>query len=83
MRGKALLFKSISVQQTERHTNFESVPDDLDLSDAAGLLEAKEEGQAKEETLSARELADIVSQMDETYAAPCTPATSTLAHEAT
>ncbi len=38
MRGKALLFKTISVQQKELHLNFERVPDDLTLSDAAGLL---------------------------------------------
>jgi len=38
MRGKALLFKTISVQQKELHSNFQSVPDDLSLSDAAGLL---------------------------------------------
>jgi hypothetical protein len=38
MRGKALLFKTISVQQKELHRNFERVPDDLNLSDAAGLL---------------------------------------------
>jgi len=38
MRGKALLFKTISVQQKEVHRNFERVPDALTLSDAAGLL---------------------------------------------
>lgn len=38
MQGKALLFKTISVQQKERHRNFERVPDDLNLSDAAGIL---------------------------------------------
>jgi hypothetical protein len=38
MRGKALLFKTISVQQKELRTNFEPVSDDLTLSDAAGLL---------------------------------------------
>jgi hypothetical protein len=38
MRGKALLFKTISVQQREVHHNFQPVPDDLSLSDAAGLL---------------------------------------------
>jgi hypothetical protein len=38
MRGKALLFKSISVQQKELHSAFERVPDDLSLSDAANLL---------------------------------------------
>lgn len=38
MRGKALLFKTISVQQKELHQNFERVPDDLSMSDAAALL---------------------------------------------
>ena len=38
MRGKALLFKSISVKQQELHTNFERVPTDLTLADAASLL---------------------------------------------
>lgn len=38
MRGKALLFKTISVQQKELHSNFQAVPDDLNLADAAGLL---------------------------------------------
>jgi hypothetical protein len=38
MRGKALLFKTITVQQKEVHSNFEPVPDDLSLSDAAGIL---------------------------------------------
>ncbi len=37
-RGKALLFKTISVQQKELHRNFERVPDDLTMSDAAALL---------------------------------------------
>jgi hypothetical protein len=38
MRGKALLFKTIAVQQKDVHTNFQPVPADLSLSDAAGLL---------------------------------------------
>ena len=38
MRGKALLFKTISVQQKELHRNFEPVADDLTISDAAALL---------------------------------------------
>lgn len=38
MRGKALLFKTISVQQKEVHSDFQPVPDDLSLSNAAGLL---------------------------------------------
>jgi len=38
MHGKALLFKSICVQQKEVHSNFEQMPDDLSLADAANLL---------------------------------------------
>lgn len=38
MRGKALMLKSISVQQTEKHSDFESVPDELTIADAAKLL---------------------------------------------
>jgi hypothetical protein len=38
MRGKALLFKTISVQQKELHRNFERVADDISLSDATNLL---------------------------------------------
>ena len=38
MHGKALLFKSISVQQRETHTNFERVPNELTFTDAANLL---------------------------------------------
>jgi hypothetical protein len=38
MHGRALLFKSICVQQRELHSNFERVADDLSLSDAANLL---------------------------------------------
>ena len=38
MTGKALLFKTISVQQKEIHSNFQPVADDLTLSEAAGLL---------------------------------------------
>lgn len=38
MRGKALLFKTISVQQKEVRTSFQPVRADLSLSDAAGLL---------------------------------------------
>jgi hypothetical protein len=50
MRGKALLFKTISVQQKELHRNFERVPDDLTISDAAllqnGRPRAKSQRQA-------------------------------------
>jgi len=38
MQGKALLFKTISVQQKELHRNFQRVPDDLTLADAAAIL---------------------------------------------
>ena len=38
MRGRVLLFKTISVQQKEIHRNFERVPEGLNLSDAAQLL---------------------------------------------
>ncbi|HZQ19034.1 MAG TPA: hypothetical protein VFA90_09950 [Terriglobales bacterium] len=38
MQGKALLFKSISVQQKELHRDFHRVPNNLTLSQAAGLL---------------------------------------------
>lgn len=38
MQGKALLFKTISVQQRELHRNLERVPDDLTIADAAAIL---------------------------------------------
>ena len=38
MHGRALLFKTISVQQEELHQHFERVPDDLSMSDAVALL---------------------------------------------
>lgn len=38
MQGKALLFKTISVHQKELHRNFERVPEDLSMADAAALL---------------------------------------------
>lgn len=38
MQGRALLFKTISVRQKELHRNFERVPDDLTMTDAAALL---------------------------------------------
>jgi hypothetical protein len=38
MKGKALLFKNIAVQQKERHSNFHQVSDDLTLAGAADLL---------------------------------------------
>jgi len=38
LQGKALLFKTIGVQETENHSGFSRVPDDLTLAEAAGLL---------------------------------------------
>ncbi len=38
MKGKALLFKTISVKQKENRTEFQRVPDDLTLTQAADLL---------------------------------------------
>jgi len=38
MQGKALLFKSIAVQQKEVHSNFERMANELSLADAANVL---------------------------------------------
>jgi hypothetical protein len=38
MKGKALLFKTIGVQQSENHSDFHRVPDDLTLAEAADIL---------------------------------------------
>jgi hypothetical protein len=38
MKGKILLFKTISVQQTENRSDFDRVPDDLTMAQAAELL---------------------------------------------
>ena len=38
MQGKALLFKNIAVQQNEIHSNFERMPDELTMADAASVL---------------------------------------------
>jgi hypothetical protein len=38
MQGKALFFKTISVQQTENHSDFSRVPDDVTLAEAADIL---------------------------------------------
>jgi hypothetical protein len=38
MKGKALLFKTIGVQVTEKHNDFHRVPNDLTLGDAADIL---------------------------------------------
>jgi hypothetical protein len=37
-KGKALFFKTICVQESENHSDFHRVPDDLTLAEAAGLL---------------------------------------------
>jgi hypothetical protein len=39
MRGKALFFKTISVQQNRTRSDFERVPDDLTLAKGAAMLE--------------------------------------------
>ena len=41
MKGKALLFKTIGVQETENHSDFQRVPDDLTLAEAAGMLDRR------------------------------------------
>ncbi|MGC2195940.1 MAG: hypothetical protein WA628_14780 [Terriglobales bacterium] len=38
MKGKALLFKTIDVQETENHSDFRRVPDDLTLAEATNIL---------------------------------------------
>jgi hypothetical protein len=38
MKGKVLLFKTINVQETEHHSDFHRVPDDLTLAQAADIL---------------------------------------------
>jgi hypothetical protein len=38
MNGKALLFKTIGVQETEKHSDFHRVPDNLTLGEATGIL---------------------------------------------
>ena len=38
MKGTVLLFKTISVQETENHSDFHRVPDDLTLAQAADIL---------------------------------------------
>jgi hypothetical protein len=42
MRGKALFFKTIAVQQQETRSNFQPVPDNLSLSQAAEELRGKQ-----------------------------------------
>jgi hypothetical protein len=41
MRGKALFFKTIGVQQDESRSNFQRVPDNLTLSKANDELRGK------------------------------------------
>ena len=38
MKGKALLFKTVGVHETENHSDFHRVPGDLTLSEAADIL---------------------------------------------
>jgi hypothetical protein len=38
MKGKALLFTTIAVHETEKHSDFHRVADDLTLAEAAGIL---------------------------------------------
>jgi hypothetical protein len=38
MKGKALLFKTVGVYETENHSDFHRVPDELTLAEAAGIL---------------------------------------------
>jgi hypothetical protein len=38
MNGKALLFKAIAVQETENHSDFHRVPDELTLAEATDIL---------------------------------------------
>jgi hypothetical protein len=38
MKGKALFFKTISVQQDETYNHFQQLPDDITLAEAANLL---------------------------------------------
>jgi hypothetical protein len=38
MKGKALLFKTVGVHESEKHSDFHRVPDDLTLAEAADTL---------------------------------------------
>jgi hypothetical protein len=38
MKGKALLFKTVGVYETENHSDFQRVPDELTLAEAADIL---------------------------------------------
>jgi hypothetical protein len=50
MRGKALFFKTISVQQNEARSNFRQVPDDLTLAQAAKELQKQSEVKSAEQS---------------------------------
>jgi len=41
MKGKALLFKTVYVHETENHSDFHQAPDDLTLAEAAGILNSQ------------------------------------------
>jgi hypothetical protein len=41
MKGKALLFKTIGAHETENHSDFHRVSDDLTLAEAVGILNTK------------------------------------------
>jgi hypothetical protein len=41
MKGKALLFKTIGVQEAEKHSDFHLMPDDLTLGEAADILNSQ------------------------------------------
>jgi hypothetical protein len=41
LKGKALLFKTINVQETENHSDFHRVADDLTLVEAASILDGQ------------------------------------------
>jgi hypothetical protein len=38
LKGKALLFKTVGVYETENHSDFHLMPDEITLSEAAGIL---------------------------------------------
>jgi hypothetical protein len=41
MKGKALLFKTVGVSETEKHIDFQWVPYELTLAQAADMLNKK------------------------------------------
>jgi hypothetical protein len=46
MHGKALFFKTVAVQQDEVRTNFQRVPDNLTLAEAAKELQKRSTGRS-------------------------------------